>query len=314
MSQREISAVTRKTPLEKFKKTMRQHGIFYLFVLPGIVLLILFAYMPMAGIQIAFRNYKIRRGIWGSPWVGLENFAFLKEKYFWQYAANTVIIAGYRMLVTTPLPLIVALLIHEIKHPKYKKLVQSFSYLPHFVSWIIVAYMLHSMLALDSGIVNSTLQKMGLKQIHFLGELKYFRHIVVWSSAWKGTGWGTIIYLAALSGIDQEVYEAAIVDGAGRFRRIWHINIPGILPTIVILLILNMPGLLSAGYEQIMPLVNASNMQHSNVLDVYIVNLGLSQGQFSVATAIGLLLSVINLGLVLGTNAIAKALGQEGFV
>jgi len=308
------SIVTKKTPLERLKKTIQKYGMFYLFVLPGIVLLFLFSYMPMAGIQIAFRNYKIRKGIWGSDWVGWKNFSFLGEAYFWKYAKNTVIIAAYRMLITTPLPLIVALLIHEIKSKPYKRIVQSLSYLPHFVSWIIVAYMINSMFALDSGIVNTILRKLGLDQIHFLGELKYFRHIVVWSSAWKGTGWGTIIYLAALSSIDQEVYEAAIVDGAGRFRRIWHINIPGILPTIVILLIMGMPGLLSAGYDQILPLVNPANMAHSNVLDVYIVNLGLTQGAFSQSTAIGLLLSVLNLGLVLGTNAIAKALGQEGFV
>jgi putative aldouronate transport system permease protein len=201
-------------------------------------------------------------------------------------------------------------MINEVGSGRVKRLIQSATYLPYFVSWVVVAYMFNSMLALDTGIVNNVLQKLGIQQIYFMGDPDLFRPLIIVSGLWKGVGWSTIIYLAALSGVNPELHEAAKIDGASRLQRIWHINIPGILPTISILLILSMPSLLSAGYEAILPFVNSANMDVSSVLDVYVIRLGLSQAQFGKATAIGLVVSVISLLIVLGSNYLARKFEQ----
>ena len=269
----------------------------------------------MAGLLIAFQNYKLRPGLSGfftGKWVGLANFWFLQDKYFWITLVNTVQITVFRMLVTWPLPIIMALSLNEMRQLKLRRAIQTVTYLPHFISWVIAGYMVTQVLALDTGIVNMVFRSLGMEQVLFLGEPQYFRGIVILQSAWKGVGFGTIIYLAALSNVDVSLQEAAMIDGAGRFQRIWHIDLPYIRPTIVLLLILSMPGLMSAGYDQIFPLQNPSNMAVSDILDIYVVRLGLVQAQYSLSTAIGLFVSLINLGLVLGANKAAKMLGYEG--
>jgi putative aldouronate transport system permease protein len=280
------------------------------FIFPGIMLLILFAYVPMFGILIAFKDYRIHLGVLGSPWNALANFEFFKDSFFWFTAKNTILLTFFRLLVTFPAPIILALMINEVHHSKAKKLIQSATYLPHFVSWVVVAYLFNSMLALDTGVVNNLLQALGFKQFYFMGTLSFFRPLIIFANLWKGVGWSTIIYLAALSAVNPELHEAACIDGAGKMARIWYINIPGILPTISILLILSMPSLLSAGYESILPFVNAANMEVSSVLDVYVVRLGLSQAQYGKATAIGLTVSVLSLVIVFMSNYIAKKLDQ----
>ncbi len=293
-------------------RSLKMYKWNYAMILPGIILLFLFAYMPMYGILIAFKKYEIYKGISGSPWLGFQNFYFLKDGYFWESFLNTIYITILRLVFGFPAPIILALLLNEIRNPKFKKSIQSITYLPHFISWIVVAYMLQTLLALDTGIINNMLSAMGKDQINFMGDPSYFRPIVIISAIWKDIGWDAIIYLAALASISQEQLESATLDGAGRFQRIWYINIPGIMPTISILLILYMPRLLSAGYEQIYPLVNPANLAISNVLDVYIIRLGLGNSQFSVATAIGFASASIQLLLVLFVNYIIKKRGQDG--
>ena len=297
--------------------TKRKHPILrykwsYLFILPGALALFVFAYVPMFGVMIAFQNFSVVTGFFGSPWVGFENFRFFQDEFFWNTVSNTLRLTIYRMAFAFPMPIIFAILLNEVRSSIMRRSIQSLIYLPHFVSWIVVAYILNSALALDVGVVNSLLQRFGFEQIHFMGDPRYFRTLIVFSSIWKGTGWGTIIYLAALSNIDPQLHDAAKIDGAGRFARIWHIDLTGILPIIIIILILSMPGLLHAGYEQIYPLVNPANMSVSNVLDVYLIRIGLSGARYSMAAALGLALSVVNLGLVLGTNYLSRKLGQEG--
>lgn len=293
------------------KKILRKYSWNYVFILPGIVLLFLFSYMPMTGILAAFKNYRMELGLWDSSWSGFKNFSFLTDPYFWQSFKNTIIITFWRTIVNFPAQIIFALLLNELANGRYKKVVQSLSYIPYFISWIVVAYILNSLMALDTGVINSLLSSLGLEQIHFMGKVEYFRPLIIISYLWKNLGWGAIIYIAALSNIDPQLHEAAKIDGAGRFGRIWHINIPGIIPTVAIMLILTMPSLLSAGYDQILPLSNPSNMQVSDVLDVYIVRLGLSQAQYSVSTAIGLILSAVNLTLVVVTNAISRKVSDS---
>jgi len=251
--------------------------------------------------------------MWAGPWVGAKYFSFLADPIFWQSFVNTLLITAFRFLFGFPAPIIIALMLNEVNNRAFKRTIQSLSYLPHFISWIVVSYILYTFLQLDTGPMNMVMKLAGLPQVNFMGITKYFRPIVVISAIWKELGWGTIIYLAALSAIDPQLYEAAMIDGAGRFRRIFSINIPGIMPTISILLILSLPGLTTAGYDQIYPLVNPTNLGVSNVLDVYIIRLGLTQAQYSVATAIGLVVAVINISIVLASNWGARRLGQTGF-
>ncbi len=295
------------------QRTFSLYGWLYLFILPGMVLLFLFSYVPMLGVQIAFKDFVIYKGMWNSPWVGLKYFYFLGDSIFWQSFLNTIAITGLRFLFGFPAPILLALMLNEVRSDPFKRVIQSLSYLPHFISWIVVSYILYTFLQMDTGPLNMLLQSLGRDQVNFMGTPAYFRRIVIISAIWKEIGWGTIIYLAALAAIDPQLYEAAMLDGAGRFRRIFSINIPGIAPTISILLILSLPGLLTAGYEQIYPLVNPTNLGVSNVLDVYLIRLGLTQAQYSVATAIGLVLAIVNISIVLGSNWFAKRIGQTGF-
>ena len=271
--------LTRRLPA-KAARVLSLYGWHYAFILIGVVFLFLFAYMPMLGLQIAFRDYKIHLGMWQSPWAGFKYFYFLTDGYFWQSFKNTILITGFRFLFGFPAPIVLAILLNEVRHSRFKRAIQSLSYLPHFISWIVVAYILYTMLALDTGVVNLAVRTLGFPQVNFMGRPEYFRTIVVASAIWKEIGWGTIIFLAAIATIDPQLHEAAFLDGAGRFARIRYINIPGMMPTVSILFILSLPGIMNAGYEQIYPLVNPANLEVSNVLDVYLIRLGLTQAQY----------------------------------
>lgn len=289
-----------------------KHRWQYAMILPAVVLLFLFNYVPMAGIVVAFRDFRIGTSIWSSPWVGMDNFAFLHEPQFWTVVRNTLYISVLKFIFGFPAPILLALLINEVTHSGFKRFVQSVSYLPHFFSWIVVAYMLQSFLTLDGGMVNQLIDKMGGDPIFFLGSTEWFRPIVVGSGLWKETGWNTILYLAAITTIDPQLYEAAKVEGAGKLSQIRHITIPGIMPTISIVLILSIPSLITVGMDQIYPLMNSANMEVSDVLDTYVLRSGLQQGYFGMSTAVGLLSSVIGLILVLGTNRLSRKMNGEG--
>ncbi|CAM3336691.1 MULTISPECIES: ABC transporter permease [Paenibacillus] len=284
----------------------------YLMILPGIVLLFLFSYIPMAGIQVAFRDFRIGTSIWNSAWVGMDNFSFLNDPQFWTVVENTLYISVLKFLFGFPAPILLALMINEILHSKFKRFVQSVSYLPHFFSWIVVAYILQSLLSMDGGLVNQWIASTGGEPIFFLGSTDWFRPMVVASGLWKETGWNTILYLAAITTIDPQLYEAAKVEGAGKLAQIRHITLPGILPTISIVMILSIPSLITVGMDQIYPLMNSANMEVADVLDTYVLRSGLQQGYFGMATAVGLLSSVISLILVVSTNALSRKINGEG--
>ncbi|NIK70381.1 MULTISPECIES: ABC transporter permease subunit [unclassified Paenibacillus] len=284
----------------------------YLMIMPAVVLLLLFSYVPMAGIQVAFKDFHIGYTIWNSPWTGFENFAFLQDSQFWLVVKNTVYIALLKFVFGFPAPIILALMINEVSRGGFKRFVQSVSYLPHFFSWIVVAYILQSLLTLDNGLVNQLIVSLGGDPVFFLGSTEWFRPMIVASGLWKEVGWNTILYLAAITSIDPQLYEAAKVEGAGRLAQIRHITFPGILPTISIVLILSMPSLIAVGMDQIYPLMNPANQPVADVLDTYILRSGLQQGYFGSATAVGLLSSVISLLLVLSTNQISRRINGEG--
>ena len=284
----------------------------YVMIFPGIVLLFLFSYIPMAGIQVAFKDFHIGYTIWNAPWMGVENFVFLKDDQFWIVVKNTIIIALLKFVFGFPAPIFLALLINEVRHNGFKRFVQSVSYLPHFFSWIVVAYILQSLLTLDGGLINNLVSKAGGEPIFFLGSTEWFRPMVVASGLWKEVGWNTILYLAAITTIDPQLYEAAKVEGAGRLSQIRHITLPGIMPTISIVLILSMPSLITVGMDQIYPLMNPANQPVADVLDTYILRNGLQQGYFGMATAVGLLSSAISLILVLITNQLSRKMNGEG--
>ncbi|MDF2836808.1 MAG: protein lplB [Paenibacillus sp.] len=284
----------------------------YAMILPAVVLLFLFNYVPMAGIQIAFRDFQIGSSIWNSAWVGFDNFSFLQEPQFWVVVTNTLYISVLKFIFGFPAPILLALMINEILHSGFKRFVQSVSYLPHFFSWIVVAYILQSFLTLDGGLVNDVIQKTGNESIFFLGSTEWFRPMIVGSGLWKEVGWNTILYLAAITAIDPQLYEAAKVEGAGKWAQIRNITLPGIMPTISIVLILSIPSLITVGMDQIYPMMNSANMSVADVLDTYVLRSGLQQGYFGMATAVGLISSIIALILVLVTNGLSRKINGEG--
>jgi putative aldouronate transport system permease protein len=288
----------------------------YLFLLlaPVLIWYAVFAYGPMYGIQLAFKDYFIRDGIWGSPWVGLKHFEYLftASPDFWKIIKNTIIISFYHIIFGFPAPIILALLFNELRFSLFKKIAQTISYLPHFLSWIVIGGIMITLLSPNSGVVNYIIQWLGFDSIYFLGSEKYFRFTLVMSGIWKEIGWGTIIYLAALTSIDSQMYEAAVLDGANRWKQTLYITLPSILPVIAILLILRVGGVLDAGFDQILTLYSPAVYGVADTLDTYVYRIGLQNFQFSLTTAVGLFKNVVGLMLVLFANVITKKMGQEG--
>ena len=283
----------------------------YLMFLPAAIQLVLFSYMPMVGLVGAFKDYRIGFTLQNSSWCGLENFQFFQDAHFWKVVQNTLSITIGRMVFGFPAPILLALLLNELTNHRFKRVVQSVSYLPHFVSWIVVAYLLDSLLS-PNGLFNQVNRILGRTPVFYMGSTDLFSPIVIISGIWKDIGWNTIVYLAALSGVDLQLYEAARVEGANKWQQIRYITIPCIVPTIVLLLTLSMPSLIQAGTDQIYPLMNTANMGVAEVIDIYVLRNGLQQGYYGMSTALGLVSSVLSLLLVLGTNKAARMLNGEG--
>ncbi|MBD0384055.1 sugar ABC transporter permease [Paenibacillus sp. WST5] len=261
----------------------------------------------MYGALLAFKNYNIVKGITGSPWAGFKHFQYFFEgPYFWLILKNTLGISLYGLLVGFPIPIIFALALNEIGRASFKKFVQLVTYAPHFISTVIVVSMLSLLLGPQVGVVNNLLAAFGFEKINFIGEPAYFKSLVVWSDVWQNAGYGAIIYLAALAGIDPTLYEAAKVDGASRWQKIIHVDIPGILPTIIILLILGVGNIMSVGFEKVYLLQNSMNADSSEIIATYVYRAGLLNGNVSYATAVGLFNSVCNLILLVSVNSLAK--------
>ncbi|MEJ8304331.1 ABC transporter permease [Saccharibacillus sacchari] len=310
------SATVPKKP-SKISKTWKEYKkCRYLFLLltPVLIWYAVFAYAPLYGIQLAFKDFRIMDGIWGSPWVGFKHFEFLffHSPDFFKILRNTVVISFYHIIFGFPAPIILALLINEIRSTKFKKITQSLTYLPHFFSWVILSGILLTLLSPSTGVVNYLIQLLGLEPVYFLGDPNYFRFTLVTSAIWKEIGWGTIIYLAALSGISPDLYEAAVMDGASRWKQTLKITLPSILPVVVLMFILRTGGILDAGFDQILNLYSPATYEVADILDTYVYRVGLQNFQFSLTTAVGLFKNLVAFALVLLTNFVAKRLGQEG--
>ncbi len=278
----------------------------------GVVWMIIFHYIPMYGILIAFKHFDIIGTISSAPWAGLEHFrAFLEDDNFWYIVKNTLGISLLKLAIGFPLPIVFALFLNEIRSTRFKKSIQTISYLPHFLSWVILGGILTTWLA-DTGMINQLLLAWGWidQPISYLAEPGYFWAIVVSSDIWKELGWSAIIYLAAMAGVSTDMYEAATIDGAGRFQKMWYVTIPAIKGTISILFILAVSGILNSNFDQILVLRNSLNESASNVVDIYVYQVGIQQGRFSYSTAVGLLKSVLALILLLIANSVTKRMNN----
>jgi len=295
----------------KWYKGLHASWDLYLLIAPALILLIIFNYVPMYGVQIALKNYSVTKGIWQSPWVGLEHFS----RFFSAYNSitlirNTVFISMYSLIAGFPMPIILALLLNKLRFEKLKKVTQTISYAPHFISTVVLVGMITLFTQTDTGIINIIIKMTGGQQINFMGIPKLFRHIYVWTDVWKEMGWGAIIYLASLSNISPELYESARIDGANKMQTILHIDLPSILPTIVILLILRSGSVMSVGFEKAYLMQNTLNTTHSEIISTYVYKIGIQGAQFSYSTAIGLFNSLVNCGMLLLVNKIAGLVGE----
>jgi putative aldouronate transport system permease protein len=310
----EINRAVLNKPIKKegWVKNFRRYWPLYVMVLPGVIFIIMFRYIPLAGIIISFQDYMIFKGIMNSPFVGLKHFQSLYEYLqFWRVLKNTAIIGLYNILFVFPIPIFLALMFNEIKVLLYKRTLQTIYYIPHFFSWVIISGLTFEFLS-SSGIVNAVRGWFGLDVILFMQSEEYFRLIVVLTSIWRDSGWGTIVLLAAISSINPELYEAAMVDGASRFRQMVNITIPLIMPTVVILFLLNVGNFLDLSFEQIYNLLTPMTYPVGDVIDTYVYRVGIVQGQYSSTTAIGLFQSVIGLILVVIFNSLAKRYQEDG--
>lgn len=287
----------------------------YLLILPGILVVFIFSYMPMYGIILAFKDYKIKSGIMFSSWCGLEHFnRFFGRAIAGSIIGNTLFIGITQLLITFPIPIILALLLNELKSTRYRKVVQTIIYLPHFVSWVIMYSLLFSLFSITSGLVNKLLMSLGLSSINMLSDPNMFYGMLYGTSIWKEAGWGTIIYMAAIAGVDQEMYEAAYLDGANRFQQCIHITLPAIAFSVTTMLILNVGSVMGANFDQIMNLrTEATKTTVAQVIDTYVYDMGVSKGEYDLSTAIGLFQQVVNCILLFASNFVVKKMSGEGF-
>lgn len=310
------------TPTAVHKKPLRRSALLadlfrdkylYLLALPGLLYLLVFKYIPIGGLIIAFQNYSPYMGMWNSDWVGFEHFQRLfTEEEFWMLFRNTMAISLLNLLFFFPFPIVLSLLLNELRSMLFKRMVQTIIYLPHFLSWVIIIGLTFLMLSHSEGLINKIIQSTGKDTVPFLTEPDYFWILLTLQSMWKEAGWGTIIFLAAMAAVDPQLYEAARVDGAGRFRQAWHITLPAIRNVIAILLILRLGHVMDVGFEQIYLMMNGAVSDVADVFDTYVYRKGIQQGEFSYSTAVGLFKSVVGFVLVVLANKVAKRMGEEG--
>ncbi|WP_259617493.1 ABC transporter permease [Paenibacillus doosanensis] len=307
--------MTAKSEQRRRKLTqIRKDKLLYFMALPGILFFLVFHYIPMYGILLAFKNYNVYQGFFASEWVGFDNFKTLFGMYGFDRALkNTIIISLYQLVFAFPIPIILSIMLNELRHEMYKKFVQTSIYLPHFVSWIIISGILFAILSPSTGVIREIAQLFGYNGsiVNLLSSKEYFRSLLVVSNIWKEAGFGTVLYLATIATIDQQLYEAAKVDGAKKWQQIWHITLPGLRTTIVILLIFRVGSILNAGLDQVFALYNPQVYEVSEILDTYIYKLAFQDAKYDLATASGLFKSLIGLVLVLFTNYIAKKIDPE---
>lgn len=300
---------------EPVKHDLKRDKYLYLLILPGILVVFVFSYMPMYGVILAFKDYKVKAGILFSEWCGLDNFTrFFGRAVAGQVIGNTLFIGVTQLLITFPVPIILALLLNELKSNSYRRVVQTIIYLPHFISWVIMYSLLFSLFSITSGLINKILISMGLNPINLLSDPDMFYPMLYITSIWKEAGWGTIIYMAAIAGVDQEMYEAAYLDGANRLQQVWYITLPSIAFSVTTMLILNVGSVLGANFDQIMNLrTAATETTVARVIDTYVYDMGVSKGEYDLSTAIGLFQQIVNCILLFSSNFIVNKLNGEGF-
>jgi putative aldouronate transport system permease protein len=285
----------------------------YILALPGILFFILFKYVPMWGLVIAFQDYSPYQGILHSPWVGLEHFRnFFTDDAFWSLLRNTLTISILNLLLFFPAPIFLSLMLNELRNERFKKLTQTVIYFPHFLSWVIIYGLSYILLNQTNGAINLLVEKLGADPIPFLMSTKLFYPLLIVQNIWKDAGWGTVIFLAALSGIDPGLYEAAKIDGAGRFKQIWYVTLPGISGVIITLLILRLGQVMDAGFEQVYLMTNSAVSDIADIFDTYVYRNGVLNGAFSYSATVGLFKSLIATVMVIAANKLSKAFGQEG--
>lgn len=287
--------------------------VLYLMLIPGLLFYLIYRYLPMCGIIIAFKDYNIFSGIFDSKWVGLYHFEKLfQSSAFFRALQNSLIISSLKLIINFPLPIVLAIFLNEIRNERFKKTVQTITYFPHFLSWVVVAGLLNNLLSPTDGLINALIKASGGKAINFLVNKAWFRPILIVSDLWVSLGWNSILYIAAINSIDPTLYEAATVDGAGRWRRMWHITLPGIRPTIVMLLILRIGSIMSNGFEQVYLLYSPLVYAVGDVLETYVYRIGMVDARYDFSTAVGLFQSVVNFTLILTANWLAHRTGEGG--
>lgn len=303
---------TSKTAVKTRSNKIKKHWQLYLILFIPTILIIVFSYVPMFGIVMAFQNYMPTRGVFGSEWVGFDNFlSFFKTRQFTRLVSNTFGLSLYALIAGFPIPIILAMALHQCQNLRFKKTVQMITYLPHFISVVVVVSMINLLFSQKSGLVNNLLDSVFGVRFNFTGKPDYFKTLYVFSGVWQNMGFNSILYLAALAGIDPTQHEAATIDGATRWQRIWHVDFPGILPTIVVMLILNTGTIMSVGYEKVLLMQNNLNMSASDVISTYTYRIGLLNAQYGLSTAVSLLNSVINMTLLVTVNQISRKIGDS---
>jgi putative aldouronate transport system permease protein len=293
-------------------RRVRRHAQLLLFLAPALLYFAVFHLYPLYGLQLAFKDYRVTEGIWGSPWVGLAHFERLFSSYsFPALVRNTALLSLYQ-LALFPLPVVTALALHEVRHGALKRTAQTVLLAPHFISVVVLVGMLLSFLHPTTGVVNHLLRSLGGTPIAFMTEPGWFRTVWVLSGEWQGLGWGAIVYLAALASVDPQLHEAAVIDGASRLQRVWHINLPSLVPTLVVLLLLQLAGTMSVGFEKVYLMQNPLNLEVSEVLQTYVYKAGLLGAQIGFGTAVGLFNALVNLALLLGFNGLARRVAGVG--
>lgn len=289
-----------------FLKTLKKDWSLWTFCIPGIILTFIFSYIPMYGVQIAFRRFNAKQGVWGSPWVGLRYFQrFIDSPYFVRTVSNTLILSIYGLIVSFPIPILLALMLNAFRHKRYRKVIQTITYAPNFISTIVMCGMLILFLSPSVGIINTVIKSFGGEAINFMAKKEYWRHLYVWSGVWQGMGWSSVIYFAALSGISPELHEAAKCDGATKFQIIRYIDFPSILPTATIQLILSCGSILSIGFEKAFALQNDLNTSVSEIISTYVYKVGMIDNNMSYSSAIGLFNTMVNLVILIIVNKAA---------
>lgn len=298
---------------EKWGPYLKRHKYMYMMLIPALVYYLVFHYLPMVGAVMAFQKYNPMVGIWGSQFVGFKHFEQLFSlRKFYQVFWNTLSISFIRLLFGFPFPIIVALLLNEVRQQKLKRTIQTAIYVPQFISWVVLGGILTSLLSSSGGVINGLIETLGGKPIPFLTDNRYFVPTMVVSMIWKTFGWNTIIYLAALSGVDPQLYEAATMDGANRWKQLIHITLPAISSTIIVVLIMRIGSLMQAGFEQIFVLYHPGVYATADIIDTYVYRIGLQDGKYELATAVGLFKSVVNFLLIIMANKVARSFGEEG--